>query len=154
MAEIMRREPWPLGRNWGQPFRRLFDDIVEGLEEERRMMPELWAEKRFLPAIDVKEDEKEVVLTAEFPGMNKEDLDCSVENGVLTLKGEKKEEKTTEKGNYHRVERRYGSFERRIMLPDYVDTKKIDASYKDGVLTLRMPKTEATKAKSIPIKGE
>lgn len=134
------------------PFRRFFEDFFEGLDREVGGLPELWTEGRFLPAIDVMEDNQAVTLTAEVPGMDRNDLTVTVENGVLTLRGEKKEEVKTDEANYHRIERRYGHFERRIRLPEYVDAAKIDASYKDGVLKLRMPKGEAAKAKAVEIK--
>ncbi len=148
MADMVRRRGAPLARWLDVPFRRLFEDFLEG----EAGLPELWAEGRFVPAIDVTEDEDQVKLTAEVPGMGKEDLDVSIDNGVLTLRGEKKEEETTEEKNYHRVERRYGHFERRIRLPQYVDAEGIEAEYADGVLKLTMPKTEAAKAKQIQIR--
>ncbi len=152
MAVILRRRPMALSRAWDWPFRRLFDDLFERSEAESTGLPELCTERRFVPAIDVSEDQDGVMLTAEVAGMAKENLAVTVDNGVLTLKGQKKEEGTTEGADWHRVERRYGHFERRIRLPDYVDAGKIEATYKDGVLKLRMPKAEAAKAKAIQIK--
>jgi HSP20 family protein len=152
MADLIRRRPSILGAELSWPFRRLFEDWFQGGDWQGRSLPELWSEGRFVPAIDVSEDEDGVTLAAEVPGMQSDDLDVTVDNGVLTLKGEKKEEKTADEANFHRVERRYGHFERRIRLPDYVDTEKIDASYKDGVLTLRLPKAEMARAKTIEIK--
>jgi HSP20 family protein len=153
MADIMRRRPRSLVRGWDWPFRRLFEDFY-GDSGEEGGLPELWSQGRFVPAIDVSEDEESLTLTAEVPGMASEDLDVTVDNGVLTLRGEKREEETREGTGYHRVERRYGQFERRIRLPNYVDAEKIDASYRDGVLRLVMPKVEAAKTKSIQIKAE
>ena len=135
------------------PFRRLFEDLYQGVEDETHRLPQLWGEGRFVPAVDVSEDEDHVILTAEVPGMSPDDLDVTVDNGILTIRGEKKGEATSEKAGYHRIERRYGQFERRVRLPDYVDVEKIAASYKDGVLKLEMPKSEAAKARSIQIKG-
>lgn len=152
MADLMIRRPMWLSRDFGRPFRRLFEDFFEGTGQDLTGLPELWSEARFAPAIDVTENEDAVTLTAEIPGMDSDDLDVTVDNGVLTLKGEKKEETTTEEVNYCRVERRYGHFERRIRLPDCVDAEKIEASYKDGILKLRMPKTDVAKAKTIEIK--
>jgi HSP20 family protein len=127
----------------------MFEDLFEGLEDR---LPEFYGEGRFVPAIDVTEDEDNVVLTAEVPGMTKEDLDVTVDNGVLTLRGEKKEESEDKGKDYHRVERRYGRFERRIRLPQYVNAEAIGASYQDGILKLTMPKAEAAKTRSIQIK--
>lgn len=149
MADLIRRKPADVVRRFGWPFGRMFEDLFEGLEDR---LPEFYGDSRFVPAIDVTEDENAVVLTAEVPGMTKDDLEITVDNGVLTLRGEKKEE-TEDKGkDYHRVERRYGRFERRIRLPQYVNAEGIAASYEDGVLKLNMPKAEAAKTKSIQIK--
>jgi HSP20 family protein len=101
--------------------------------------------------LDVTESENELVINAEVPGMTREDMDISVENGVLTLRGEKKEEETKEEGGWRRSERRYGRFERSIRLPQYADAENIDASYQDGILKLIVPKKEAAKPRSIKI---
>jgi len=151
MADIVKRRPGALSRYFGWPFQRLFEEMFEDWDRES-LLPDLRQGGRFVPAIDVTEDENNVALTAEIPGMEKDDLEVTVDNGVLTLRGEKKEEEVSEETGFHRVERRYGQFERRIRLPDYVDTDKIDASYQNGVLKLTMPKTEAAKARSIQIK--
>ncbi len=124
----------------------MFEDFGESF------LPERWTERRFMPAIDVSEDENELTITAEVPGMDREDLEVTVDNGVLCLRGEKKEEQVSEEADYHRVERRYGEFERRMRLPGYVAADKINATYQDGVLKLTLPKTEAARAKSIQIK--
>jgi len=153
MANGLQRRPLSVGRWLDWPFRRLFEDLYQGVEDEAGRLPQLWGEGRFVPAVDVSEDENRVVLTAEVPGISADDLDVSVDNGVLTIRGEKKEESESEKAGYHRIERCYGRFERRVRLPDYVDAEKIQATYKDGVLKLEMPKAEAAKARSIQIKG-
>jgi HSP20 family protein len=149
MADALQRRPRSLSRALDWPFRRLFEDFVQGLEPG---LPELWSEGRFVPAVDVSEDADGVTLTAEIPGMSREDIEVTVDNGVLTLAGEKRTEETREETGYHRTERRYGRFERRIRMPQYVDVDSIDATYKDGVLTLRMPRAEAAKARSVQIK--
>ncbi len=151
MADIVRRDRRPLSRYFSTPFRRLFEDFFDTVERESGL-PEPWSEGRFVPAIDVSEDEEAVTVTAEVPGMSRDDLEVSVDNGVLTLRGEKKEEEVSEEADYHRVERRYGQFERRMRLPNYVDAEGIDAAYEDGVLKLTMPKTEAARTKQIEIK--
>jgi len=152
MADIIRRRPSHL-RRWEWPFGHLFEDVFESFEDEFGRLPVLWTDRRFMPAIDVSEDENSLTLTAEIPGMTKDELEVTVENGVLTLKGEKKEEETKEGKDYLRVERRYGQFERRLRLPEYVDATKVEATYKDGVLRLTMPKEKPSKAKSIEIKS-
>lgn len=107
---------------------------------------EIWA-----PAIDVSETEKEYTVKAELPGINKKNIDISLTDGVLTIKGEKKHEKKEEKENYHFLETRYGSFSRSLRLPEDASTEKVDATYTDGILTVSIPKTEVPKPKKIKV---
>jgi len=150
MADIIRRRPLGLSRRFGWPLGSLVDDMLTNLDPDARLA-EGYIEGRFVPAVDIAEDSEAVTITAEVPGMGKEDLDVSIEDGVLTLRGEKKEEETSEGKNFHRVERRYGRFERRIQLPQTIDPEQVTASYEDGVLKLTMPKVAAAKARSIQI---
>src|SRR5262245_33424138 len=105
----------------------------------------------WLPAVEIFEKDEALHLRAELPGMSEKEMDLQVENGVLTLRGEKKREKELENENVHRAERYYGSFVRTFALPTTVDTQKIHASYKDGVLEVVLPKAEVAKAKRITI---
>lgn len=107
------------------------------------------------PAVDVAESEKAYEITAELPGMDEKDIEVNVANGGLTIKGEKKEEKEEKQKDYYVSERRYGSFQRYFGLPDSVDASKIEASFKNGVLKVTLPKTaEAQKpAKKIEVKA-
>ena len=107
---------------------------------------EVWA-----PAIDVSETETEYTVKAELPGINKKNIDISLTDGVLTIKGEKKHEKKEEKENYHFLETRYGSFSRSLRLPEDASTEKVDATYTDGVRTVSIPKTEVPKPKKIKV---
>ncbi len=157
MRNIIRREPREarmMERRRGWPLSRAFEDMFESLHDEFGLLPEWWHDGHFMPALDVTEDESSMTLVAEVPGMTKEDLQISVEDGVLTLRGEKKEEQVSEDAHFRRAERRFGSFERRIHLPEHVDSEKIEATYRDGVLKLRMPKLESVRPKAIPIKTE
>ncbi|MEF8787802.1 MAG: Hsp20/alpha crystallin family protein [Planctomycetota bacterium] len=86
--------------------------------------------------------------------MSKDDVEITVENGVLTLRGEKEQTEEKEEKNYHRVERRYGRFERSFRLPEYADETNADATFSDGILTITLPKKEAAKAKTIEVQGE
>jgi len=104
------------------------------------------------PRVDISETDKEFVIKAEVPDINKEDVKVNVENGVLTLSGERKQEKEEKGKKFHRVERYYGSFCRSFALPDNVDEAKIDATFKDGMLTLTIPKTASKKPKAIEVK--
>jgi len=105
----------------------------------------------FVPAVDVYEDEKKVVLKLEVPGIEEKDLDVSVENNVLTVKGERKFEKEEKEENFHRIERRYGSFYRAFTLPTTVDTEHIDAKYEAGVLKLELKKKPEAQPKQIKV---
>ncbi len=109
-------------------------------------------ERTAYPVMDLLEKNNEIVLTAEIPGMDKKDIDISVHDNILTIRGEKKHEKKEEKENYLWMERSYGVFTRSIRLPDHVDTKKVEASYKNGLLTLVMPKTEDAQPKKIEVR--
>lgn len=92
------------------------------------------------PSIDVAENDNAITMTAELPGLSEDDMDISVENGILTLKGEKRQEKKDDKDNYHVVERRYGTFQRAMRLPASVDEAAVAAKFDKGVLTVTMPK--------------
>jgi HSP20 family protein len=105
----------------------------------------------FVPAVDVYEDEKKVVLKLEVPGIEEKDLDVSVENHTLTVKGERKFEKEEKEENFHRIERRYGSFYRAFSLPTTVDTENIAAKYDAGVLKLELTKKPEAQPKQIKV---
>jgi len=106
----------------------------------------------WLPPVDVYEnDQHEVVLSAELPGVRREDLDIRVENNTLTLRGERKREQETSKENYHRVERSYGTFSRSFTLPSTVNTEKVNAEFKDGVLKVTLPAREDAKPRQIQV---
>ena len=105
----------------------------------------------FVPAVDVYEDEKKVVLKLEVPGIEEKDLDVSVEKNTLTVKGERKFEKEEKEENFHRIERRYGSFFRAFTLPSTVDTENVDASYNAGVLKLELNKKPEAQPKQIKV---
>lgn len=105
----------------------------------------------WFPPMDFSETDGEVIACLEIPGLSKDDIKVSVQNDFLTISGEKKQEQTEEKENVHKVERTYGMFKRVLKLPAEVDSAKVKASYKDGVLKVKLPKVEAKKPKEIPI---
>lgn len=105
------------------------------------------------PAVDVSETDDAIVVHAETPGIDPKDLEIAVTGDLLTIRGEKKDETEDSGRNYHRVERRYGSFTRSLALPASVDTDKVEARAKDGVLEIRLPKKEESKPKRLEIKG-
>jgi len=125
---------------------RVFSDSY-GRSDEGLMTSGTW-----VPPVDIyQNDEKEVVLKAELPDMTKEDIDVTVDNGMLTIKGEKKFSQEVKEENLHRIERRYGSFSRAFSLPQTVDTTKVGADYKNGVLTVRLPIREEAKPKQVKV---
>ncbi|UCF72634.1 MAG: Hsp20/alpha crystallin family protein [Deltaproteobacteria bacterium] len=125
-------------------FDRFFNDLS---------LPSFFGEEKLLvPAFDISETEKEYVITGEIPGMDVKDLDVTLLDGVLTVKGEKNQKKEDKDENYHRVERSYGSFQRNFRIPEKVETDKLDATYKDGILKLTLPKAEVNEVKKIEVK--
>jgi HSP20 family protein len=104
------------------------------------------------PAVDIVEDSKEWLVKADLPDVKKEDVKVTVEDGVLTVTGERKFEKEEKDKKYHRIERSYGSFLRSFVLPDEADSSKVNAEFKDGVLKVHLPKNEKAKPKSIEVK--
>lgn len=126
---------------------RLFDENIG-----RVRFPDIeLAAGSWNPAVDIFETRDSVVLKAELPGLEKKDFSIEVKDNLLTLKGERKFEKETNEENYYRMERAYGSFVRSFTLPTTVDKDKVKAKFKDGVLEVTIPKTEATKPKQIAI---
>jgi HSP20 family protein len=106
------------------------------------------------PVLDIAENENEFIVKAEVPGCKAEDIDISVDKNRLTISGEKKQEEEQKSKNYYHLERSYGSFRREINLGCDVDANKIDATYKDGILNIRLPKTEKTKPVKVKIKNQ
>ena len=106
----------------------------------------------WMPTVDISETESEYLIKAELPEVRKEDVKVTVENGVLTLQGERRQEKEEKGRRFHRVERSYGSFVRSFTLPESVDEGGVNAEYKDGVLALHLPKSEKVKPKAIDVK--
>lgn len=125
-------------------FDRFFNDLS---------LPTFFGEEKLLvPAFDISETEKEYIITGEIPGMDVKDLDVTLLDGILTVKGEKNQEKEDKDENYHRVERCYGSFQRNFRIPEKVKTDELDATYKDGILKLTLPKAEVSEVKKIEVK--
>ena len=142
-----------------EDFEHWLDHLMEDVW--RRPFPSLFGRDRWLPirplsirmpSLDVYEEKDVVVVKAELPGMKKEDVEVNLTGQNLTIKGEKKEDKEVKEDNYYRRERSYGSFLRTVALPCDVKSDEIKASFTDGVLEIRMPKTEEAKKKSIAVK--
>ncbi len=146
-----------------RPFRELtpFRDFDRMMREMDRLWGSFFGRElspidggTWLPSLDVAETENEFVVKAEVPGMDPKDIEISLSDGLLTIKGEKKQEKEENEENYHLIERSYGTFTRSIRLPKEIQSDKIDASYKNGVLKVVLPKSEEAKKKEIKIRVE
>lgn len=139
------------------PRRRGYLPIVPDIDIFDRFfdfdLPTLFGEEDMVvPHFDISETEKEYVISGEIPGIDVKDLNVTLTDGIITIKGEKKKESEEKEENYHRIERHYGSFERSFRVPDKVKTDKLDANYKDGVLKLTLPKAEISEVKKIEVK--
>ena len=142
---IVRWEPLRDLMTAQRDFDRMFRGVFSP-EGEGDLSTRTWA-----PPVDIYENGDNLVLKAEVPGVNPDDVEIRVEDNTLYLKGERKFEKEVKEQNYHRVERTYGTFTRSFSLPNSVDADKVTASYNDGVLTLTMPKKEEAKPRTIKI---
>lgn len=139
---------------------RLFEDFL-GRRFGSPWWPSIrWPEIRWpegmevSPSVDVFEEKDEIIIKAELPGMVKDDVNVNITEDTITISGEKKKEEKVEKKDYYRLERSYGSFSRSFHLPDDVQTEKIKATFRDGVLEIRVPKTEEAKKKEVKVKIE
>ncbi len=131
--------------------RRDFDDLFNHFFGDEWFMPERFGVSRFAPAFDVSETDDEFLVKAELPGVDPKDVEVSLSGNVLTVKGEKREGKEEKHEDRHRVERSFGSFSRSFTLPSEVKEDSVKAAYKDGVLSLNLPKADSAKKKTITI---
>ncbi len=128
---------------------RMFNDFFRGGPGEEAG----WGLRTWSPPVDIYETDDALILKAELPGVSKDDVSVEVHNNTLFLRGQRKHEAEVKDEQYHRVERAYGTFERSFVLPTMVDQDKVQATYKDGVLELRLPKSEVAKPRRIAITG-
>lgn len=135
------------------PLSRLRDQLNQIFEQPDFAMSDLLG-GGWLPAVDVLDDKDKLTVKAELPGFKREDLDVSVHDNNLVISGERKSDEEKKDGEFYRSERFYGKFHRSISLPSTVDTGKIQAKYRDGVLTVTLPKTEKAKAKQIDVAAD
>ena len=134
-------------------FTRPRSDLFNWLLEDYNLSGP-WADNgQWIPAFDVSETDEEIIVRAEVPGMNIKDIDITLTDGLLTIKGERKLEKEDKKENYHRIERQFGSFSRSLNLGSKVKAEGIEAAYKGGILTVTLPKAEESKPKKIEVKS-
>ena len=144
MRTLTRWEPFRGATALQDQVHRLFNDVFERTGEESSLTA--WA-----PSVDIYETEHALVVKADLPEVNPQDLDIRVENNILTIRGERKFEKDVQQENYLRVERAYGSFARSFTLANTVNSEAIKADYQNGVLTLSIPKKEEAKPKQIKV---
>ena len=134
-------------------------DIFAVQDEMNRMFDSFWGDRTgeddgmLMPPVDVTEKEDKFAVSVELPGLKKDDIKLSLRNNVLTISGSKKRESESKNDRFHRIERSFGTFCRTINLASSVDASKIDADFKDGILTVNLPKVEEAKPKEISIKG-
>jgi HSP20 family protein len=135
MLATINRDPWNLVNQWRRDIDRVFGALDDSVSSSGEVTAAAWA-----PAVDIKEEDGAYVLHADVPGVDPKDIELDMENGVLTLRGERKSETTEDKDNYRRVERVTGRFYRRFLLPDTADADNISAKSVNGVLEVRIPK--------------
>ncbi|HHH38442.1 MAG TPA: Hsp20/alpha crystallin family protein [Sedimenticola sp.] len=146
MTTLVPTDPWRLMQEWQKDLDRVFrapiardDTQVEGAN--------------WIPAVDIKEEDDKYVLHADIPGVKPEEIEVSMDNGVLTIRGERKQESEEEKENYKRIERVHGIFYRRFSLPDDADAEKITAKGENGVLEVTIPKMESQQPRKIEVQS-
>lgn len=144
---IVKWDPW-------RELDDLFDRYGRAGGGQRGSGREIAGAEDWTPRVDIAETEKAFVIKAEIPEVKKDDVKVTINNGVLSLSGERRQEKEEKGKTFHRVERHYGSFSRSFTLPENVDEAKIKATFKDGMLSLEIPKSEAQKPKAIEVKVE
>lgn len=145
---VIRYEPLSILRRFHDEVSRVFDEgYYGGVEgDQSRAVTSHWA-----PAVDIKEEGDRYVLRADVPGVDAKDIEITMENGVLTIKGERSHEDKEERSGYKRVERVYGTFYRRFTLPDTADADKVSATSKNGVLEVTIPKQEKMQPRKIKV---
>jgi len=128
------------------------EDLFNWVFEDFKLTHPWAGERQWQPAFDISESDEGIIVKAELPGMNVKDIDITLTDGLLTIKGQRKVEKEDQGDSYRRIERRFGSFSRSFNLGAEVKADAIDASYRDGILTVTLPKAEETKAKRVEVK--
>ena len=139
---LIRWTPWQELESMNRQLSRILDDQDSPMKRDAG---------QWLPSVDVKETEDALLVEAELPGIDKKDVKLDIKDGVLTISGERSYEKDVKEENIHRIERSYGSFSRSFSLPRNIDTEKVDATMKDGVLKVKLSKLETAKGRSITI---
>jgi HSP20 family protein len=147
MTALLRWDPFRELEEMSDRLNRMFARPATRTNGKETMIVADWT-----PTVDISETDGEYQIKAEIPDVKKEDVKVTLEDGVLTIQGERKKEKEEYGKKYHRIERSYGSFVRSFSLPDVIDEEKVKADFKDGVLSLHLPKSEKAKPKAIEVK--
>ena len=147
MTALMRWDPFRELEEMSDRLNRMFARPATRTNGKETIVVADWT-----PTVDISETDGEYQIKAEIPDVKKEDVKVTLEDGVLTIQGERKQEKEEKGKKYHRVERTYGSFVRSFSLPDLIDEEKVKAEFKDGVLNLHLHKSEKAKPKAIEVK--
>ena len=142
-TRLTRFDPFQGLTRWNETLDQFFNDFANTPAAESGLLA---------PAIDVSEDESRLTVTAELPGLEKKDIELTVKDGLLMLRGEKRMEEEKKDAKFHRIERRYGSFYRALALPDSVDADSVDARFQNGVLVVTLPKRPESKPRNIGIR--
>ena len=143
---IIRWDPFRDIITLREKMNRLFEDAVTARGEEKDMISSTWT-----PSVDIFETENALILTAEVPGIEEDNIEIKIEDNTLSLKGERNFEKETKEEYYHRIERAYGSLHRSFTLPHYVDSDNIEAVHENGILKINMPKKPELKPRQVKI---
>jgi len=149
MRNMIRWQPINRPVNWNTGVNRLFNEFMG---QTIRQVEEETTACAWTPVVNILEREDGIVIAADLPGLKAEDVEVTIDNGVLTIKGERTLEEIAEGETYHRVERSYGKFERSFSVPNSVDPKKIEARFVNGEMTLTLPKRDESKPRSVKIK--
>jgi len=147
MTALMRWDPFRELEDMSDRLNRMFARPATRTNGKETMIVADWT-----PSVDISETDGEYLIKAELPDVKREDVKVMLEDGVLTIQGERKQEREEKGKKYHRVERSYGSFVRSFSLPDVIDEEKVKAEFRDGVLNLHLPKSEKAKPKAIEVK--
>jgi len=147
MTALMRWDPFRELEDMSDRLNRMFARPATRTNGKETMIVADWT-----PSVDISETDGEYLIKAELPDVKREDVKVMLEDGVLTIQGERKQEREEKGKKYHRVERSYGSFVRSFSLPDVIDEEKVKAEFRDGLLNLHLPKSEKAKPKAIEVK--
>jgi HSP20 family protein len=150
-SAVAKREPRSV-RTW-DPFQAIREEVESLWPSLARDRDSAWLATLAVPPIDLSETADAIQITMDLPGIKPDEIDIQLNNHVLTISGQRRQEKEEKDKTFHRIERRSGSFSRSITLPTSVDEDKVDAQCKDGILRISMPKTEAAKSHRIKVKS-